>query len=90
MDMKILAVHERPPKGAKYTVHVTLSRRNLISLLTKLDWESSHCTVERETDAGYLIVTSEKDEAHYGSDREPGEMHPQTESEILDFPRNLY
>lgn len=65
-------------------VRVTLSKRNLLSLLTKLDMQGSHRTIfTLDNPHAVLVVTAETDEQHYG-DREypPGEMHPQTEADI--------
>lgn len=60
-------------------VFVTLSRRNLLSLLAKLDGHppGSSCTLGK----GSVWVRAEEDAAHYGS-RTPGPMHPETEEEI--------
>jgi hypothetical protein len=66
----------------KRTISVSLSKRNLIALLTKLDHEHSGRTIYKETEDGYmLIVQAESDEEHYG-DRTPGVMHPVTETDI--------
>lgn len=54
---------------------VTLSKRNLQTLLSKVDREGSHATLCRETDDGYLTVHAQSDEVHY-RDREPGAVHP--------------
>lgn len=56
---------------------VTLSRRNLESLLHKLDWEGSERTIVN----GPLVVKAEDNDEHY-RDREPGPMHPTTEQAI--------
>lgn len=65
------------------TVAVTLSRRNLLALLAKLDGSPEHSkmTIAREQDAGFLTVTAEEDEAHYAY-RVPGAMHPDTEAAL--------
>lgn len=52
-------------------VTVTLSRRNLVTLLNKLDRPDSLRTLYRDTDDGMLIVKAETDDEHY-QDREPG------------------
>jgi hypothetical protein len=66
-------------------IHVVLSERNIKTLLTKLSMEGSARTIfklPQEDTAGYLlIVSSQKDEEHYG-DVTPGVMHPQTEKDI--------
>lgn len=69
------------------THYVTLSRRNLLSLLHKIDgMENSagtlvsfNCFVDGEQDMSHTVwVKIEPDEVHY-ADREPGLMHPETE-----------
>lgn len=58
---------------------LTLSRRNLLTLLAKLDGHprDSECALYRE---GW-IVKAEDDAVHYLG-RKPGPMHPDTEKEI--------
>ena len=59
--------------------HIVLSRRNLLSLLHKLDMSGSARSLiapGRE-----FVVTVEDDEEHYKS-REAGKMHPLTEAFI--------
>jgi hypothetical protein len=68
------------------TVHVTLSRRNLLSLLAKLDGHpaGSSCTLIRYSTPdkwSALIVQAEEDAVHY-ADRTPGPMHPDTEAQL--------
>lgn len=63
------------------SIHVYLSRRNLMALVTKLDWAESMRTIGMEGDGASLWVTSEDDETHYG-DRVPGQMHPFTEAQL--------
>ncbi len=65
-------------------VLVDLSRRNLLSLLEKLDGSpaDSACTIQRRMDDDtFLQVRAEEDDAHYGG-RRPGAMHPETEAAI--------
>jgi hypothetical protein len=66
-------------------IHITLSARNLKTLLTKLSMEGSARTIYKEPSVetgGYLLIlSSETDDEHY-VDRTPGEMHPQTEADI--------
>ena len=64
-------------------LQIRLSRRNLLSLLAKLDGKppGSHCELFKNTDAGWVFVKAEEDAAHYGS-TVPGEMHPDTEEAI--------
>jgi hypothetical protein len=69
-----------------FITRVTLSRRNLKTLLAKLDGfpKDSACEIAK-TDDGvyYLMVHAEEDEAHYGSrGYGPGPMHPKTEGKI--------
>jgi hypothetical protein len=56
---------------------VELTRRNLLSLLAKLDGHpaDSACTIQSPD--GFLVKAVE-DDAHY-SDRRAGHMHPETE-----------
>lgn len=67
------------------TIHVTLSRRNLQTLLLKLDVDRSERTIVRRCEDGdelhYLSVKAEEDDEHYG-EREPGRMHPREESQL--------
>ena len=64
------------------TVEVRLSRRNLKTLLLKLDEPSSVNTLIRHVEGGlFLIVIGEDDDTHYG-DREPGPMHPREEEKL--------
>lgn len=70
------------------TIQVTLSRRNLLVLLAKLDGNprDSLCTIAAPKIYGKVIVTAEEDDEHYahpsrhGAD--PGLMHPDTEATI--------
>lgn len=59
-------------------VWVTLSRRNLETLLSKLDRgkQASACLLTRHCEDGtYLMVHAEEDGEHYAK-RAPGEVHP--------------
>ena len=62
------------------TIHVTLSRRNLLALLAKLSGnpEESHCAIAWDR----LIVQAEPDAVHYAGRVPPGRMHPATEIQI--------
>ncbi|MGE0028051.1 MAG: hypothetical protein AB7U07_13200 [Thermoleophilia bacterium] len=72
---------------------VTLSRRNLRSLLHKLDWPASARTItngdayrdgEPVGDV-LLVLRAEEDEEHYARrPAPPGPMHPRTERAIAD------
>lgn len=67
-------------------VEITLSERNLRSLLVKLGGHptESACTIVRQAEAGgpTLIVHAEADDVHY-TDRPPGPMHPDTEDALV-------
>jgi len=60
-----------------------LSRRNLLSLLAKLDGHppDSACIIGGGTDALGFFVKAEEDDVHYADRGYPkwGEMHPDTE-----------
>lgn len=58
-------------------VTVELTRRNLLSLLAKLDGNppDSYCAITK----GNVIVKAVEDAEHY-DDHEAGEMHPATEA----------
>ena len=68
-------------------VTVTLSRRNVLSLLHKLDRDEEEGqeaarTLMRMTDEGNILtVVIEKDEDHYG-DRPPGDMGTDIETKL--------
>jgi len=59
---------------------VVLSRRNLLSLLAKLDGHppDSACTIYNQD----IVVVAEPDEVHYADRDAGGRMHPKTESAI--------
>ena len=59
-------------------IEVTLSRRNLLALLHKLDWEDSERTIAKSQDGILVTLVVEEDDEHYG-DGEFGIMHPETE-----------
>jgi hypothetical protein len=67
-------------------VQVTLSRRNLLSLLAKVDGHpavSSGAIIFPGTGAEpTLVVVSESDSVHYAKRTGPGPMHPATEAWI--------
>lgn len=60
---------------------VTLSKRNLLSLLYKLEMPHSQRGIVK-TDG--TCIMAESDEIHYRN-RPPGEMCPGTEDFIIDF-----
>ncbi|MBA3585140.1 MAG: hypothetical protein H0W36_11550 [Gemmatimonadetes bacterium] len=87
-----LVVAER---AGETVVAVTLSRRNLLALLHKLDRAGSARTITSQhayrrldgrtelVDDLLLIVRSENDDEHYGGRLfPPGVMHPDTEAFI--------
>lgn len=77
-------------------VTVTLSKRNLLSLLHKVDQEWSAATIVRDANPAApdreptLWVTAETDEVHYADPERlgagPGIMHPATESFVAEPP----
>lgn len=70
-------------------VRVVLSRRNLLSLLHKLDMEGSARTLVKHGCERHavLVVQCEDDAEHYASRPEggPGPMHPLTEAYVHEF-----
>jgi hypothetical protein len=63
-------------------VELRLSRRNLQTLLHKLDAPVSARTLFRTCENGVrVVVIGEDDETHYG-DREPGPVHPREEEKL--------
>ena len=78
------------------SVMVTLSRRNLLALLVKLDQPGSACTLVSQN--GYdengnqtldtlLVVHAEHDETHYADRPPPGPLHPATEQALTTLAR---
>jgi hypothetical protein len=74
-------------------VVVTLSRRNLLALLHKLDWPPSARTIVNSdcyrdgepVDDLLLVLRCEDDSEHYSRRPEPpGPMHPYTEASIAE------
>jgi len=68
-------------------VLVTLSRRNLLTLLAKLDGHppNSACTIVLPGggEGPGLVVRAEENDAHYQARPEPpGPMHPDTEARM--------
>jgi hypothetical protein len=65
---------------------VKLSRRNLLSLLHKLDWEDSERTLQKHLYPSGILLTviAEGDDEHYG-DNEAGTMHDETERFIEEY-----
>jgi hypothetical protein len=69
-------------------IEVKLSRRNLLSLLHKLEMEDSAFTIIKYTDDGMVTLIAEPDEVHYG-DRIPGTMHWETERFVMEMNKAL-
>lgn len=62
---------------------VTLSRRNLLALLHKLDMPGSAHTIWRDDGEMLLVVVAQDDEEHYADREPPGLMHLDTEYFIV-------
>ena len=67
-------------------IEVKLSRRNLLSLLHKLEMPGSHRTIIKP---GNILVMAECDEAHYAGREAPGPMIPETEAFVSDMMKAL-
>jgi len=66
-------------------IEITLSRRNLLSLLHKLEMPGSARTIVKYSEDGEEVyVIAETDEIVY-ADRPPGNMHPETEQFVQDM-----
>lgn len=85
---------EKNPDGVP--VALVLSRRNIITLLAKLDGapEDSECTIMAPMQYGHFAVRAEEDAVHYyHPEREEqgkaGRMHPDTEAANGVAPGNL-
>ena len=65
-------------------VVVELSRRNLESMLAKLNGypPSSHCTLVRECENGLILEVRGVENDQHCVKREPGPMHPSTERQM--------
>jgi hypothetical protein len=76
-------------------VQVTLSRRNLLALLAKVDGcpavSSKAIIFPGTASEPTLVVLAESDETHYGGSRScgPGPMHPATEARIRAIERRV-
>lgn len=69
------------PFGPMGEIEIGLSRRNLLALLHKLEWEGSARTIQKTINGIILTVVAEDNNEHYG-DEEAGIMHDETESFI--------
>lgn len=58
---------------------VRLSRRNLLTLLAKLEIAGSHCTLIKPDGT---IITAEPDGVHYANRPKPGPVSEETEARI--------
>jgi hypothetical protein len=77
----------RLDRATRTEVVVTLSRRNLLTLLAKLDGHPSNsaCTIllPGGGEGPELLVRAEENDAHYQTRPEPpGPMHPDTEARM--------
>jgi len=63
---------------------IVLSRRNLLSLLHKLEMKDSARTIIKYTDSDEPLLVSSMDDNEY-YDRAPGQMHPETEAFVEDM-----
>jgi hypothetical protein len=75
--MKLMFDNKGVPIG------IVLSRRNLLTLLHKLDMPHSARLIVREG----FGVRAENDAKHY-TDRDPGLMHPETEKFIAEHQKS--
>lgn len=73
-----MSVTDVPDHGNAGEVEITLSRRNILALLHKLDWDDSERTIQKFADGIILTVVAEDDNGHYG-DGVAGVMHAETE-----------
>jgi hypothetical protein len=73
-----------PGERVPELVQVVLSRRNLLSLLAKLDGHPSDsaCAIDRTIGETILTVVAEEDDDHYSGRGIIGVMHPETEEAI--------
>lgn len=72
-------------RDGEWITEVVLSRRNVLSLLAKLDGypAGSAATLISSDDQPTVIVHAEEDKLHYAKmGRAPGPMHPTTEQAI--------
>ena len=76
--------------NGEWLTKVTVSRRNLLTLLAKLDGHPSDsaCSIECPNMYPYTLLVAEEDDVHYSHlsrgeevDR-PGRMHPDTEAAV--------
>ena len=62
--------------------HIVLSRKNLESLLAKLDGHPPNSACQIVNFSEGICVSAEPDEVHY-AERPAGTMHPETEDHIV-------
>ena len=63
---------------------VTLSRRNLLTLLARLEQGKDPYIIKPRGALGFVSIAVESDAEHY-KDRDPGPMSPETERVIREF-----
>lgn len=81
--------YQRP--DGEWVTHIYLSRRNLLTLLAKLDGhpEGSERTIQGPVTYPATTVTAEEDETHYAHESRgdavgtAGWMHPETEAAMI-------
>jgi len=71
--------------GGRFAHIVTLSKRNLIALLSKINDKDSHRTLLREVANGEILVVKIEDDVNHYGDRTPGSMSDRTERDIINF-----
>ena len=83
LDSKHVIVHRADMEGLMFKAYepIRLSRRNLLTLLHKLQMPGSACTIIKP---GGTPIVAQSDEVHYAG-RQPGPAHPETEAFIADF-----
>lgn len=69
-------------------IHLVLSRRNLLSLLVKLDQGDSARTLVKDFPSARVVITSEDDPTHY-AETTPGPMSAQTEEELVRIAQDM-
>lgn len=92
VDLNIAAVNGDHIQKAYGTVVVTLSRRNVLSLLHKMErpdpteGEAIRTLMRNQGDGLFLAVVIEPDKDHY-EDREPGDMGADIEAKLANYTR---
>jgi len=92
VHLNIAATNGDHIQKAYGTVVVTLSRRNVLALLRKLErdeeegMEAVRTLMRNQGDGLFLAVVIEPDEVHY-ADREAGEMGSDIEAKLVNYTR---